>query len=205
MKIVFIGPPASGKGTQAEMLAKKLKLPLISSGNLFRWQIKNKTELGKKIERVYNQGKLISNKITNTIIEKELKNKKKGFILDGYPRNLCQANYLRKLTHLDIVFEIWISSKETLRRLTGRRVCVCGATYHLIYAPPKKDEICDKCGKKLFIREDDQKEKVLKRLDIYRQETEPLINFYQKKGILIKINGEQPIPKVFKEIIKNFH
>lgn len=200
MKIVFIGPPASGKGTQAEFLSQKLKLPLISSGNLFRWQIKKKTILGRKIKKIYEQGKLISNEITNKIIERKLKNRKNGFILDGYPRNLCQANYLRKLTHLDIVFEIWISSKETLRRLTGRRVCVCGATYHLIYAPPKNNEICDKCGKKLFIREDDQKEKVLKRLDIYRQETEPLINFYQKKGILIKINGEQPIPNVFKDI-----
>lgn len=202
MRIVFIGPPASGKGTQSEMLAKKLKLPLISTGNLFRWHIENKTELGRKIEKIYNQGKLISNLIVNKIISQEIKKQKNGFILEGYPRNINQAKKLKSITNLDFVLEIWISDQEALRRLTGRRVCFyCGATYHLIYAPPKKKGICDKCGHRLSLREDDKREKVLKRLSIYHRQTEPLINFYQKEGILIKINGQQPILKVFKEIV----
>ncbi|MFN3301530.1 MAG: adenylate kinase family protein [Patescibacteria group bacterium] len=201
MRIILIGPPASGKGTQAELLAKKLKLPLISTGNFFRWQIKKNTSLGKKIKKIVERGKLVPDQITNKIIEKEIKSKKK-FILDGYPRNLNQANYLKSLTDIDIVFEIWISKKEILKRLTGRRVCSCGATYHLIYAPPKNDEICDKCGRKLFIREDDKKTNVLKRISIYQKETKPLIDFYRKEKKLIKINGQQPILKVFKDIIE---
>jgi len=202
MKIVFIGPPASGKGTQAELLAKKLKLPLISSGNLFRWHIKNKTKLGQKIKKIINAGKLVSDKLTNKIIKDKILKQKRGFILDGYPRTINQAQALAKITDLDIVFEIWISRAETFKRLTGRRVCQCGATYHLIYSPPKNDEICDKCGRKLFIRDDDKKQRVAVRLKIYHQQTEPLIKFYQKQGILVKINGEQPIPDVFKDIIK---
>ncbi len=200
MKIALIGPPASGKGTQAELLSKELKLPLISTGNLFRWQIRRKTKLGKMIEEIVNRGDLVPDEIVNKIIKKETKNKR-NFILDGYPRNLNQAIFLDSITSLDYVLEIWISDQEALKRLTLRRVCQCGKTYHLIYNPPKNEEICDECGRTLFIREDDQKEKVLKRLEIYHQQTKPLIDFYQKKGILVKINGEQPIKDVFSEIL----
>lgn len=201
MKIVFIGPPASGKGTQAEMLARKLNLPLISSGNLFRWHIKNKTELGQKVEKILSRGNLVSNEITNQIVAKEIEKESANFILDGYPRNINQAEFLKTITKVDIVFEIWISEKEAIRRLSGRRVCQCGATYHLIFKPPKKEKICDLCGGKLFQRDDDTKDKIKYRFQIYQKETEPLLAFYQKEGMLMKINGEPSIPEVFKEIL----
>ncbi|MCX7778971.1 MAG: nucleoside monophosphate kinase [Patescibacteria group bacterium] len=202
MKIALIGPPASGKGTQAELLAQKFKIPLISSGNLFRWHIKNKTELGRKVEPVINQGKLVSDSLTNQIIKEEIDKTKNSFILDGYPRTIHQAIFLDSITNLDYILEIWISDQEVLNRLTLRRVCQCGKTYHLVYNPPKNEGVCDECERTLFIREDDEKEKILKRLEIYHQESEPLIDFYQKRGILVKINGEQPIQNVFQEILR---
>lgn len=205
MRVVFIGPPASGKGTQAEMLAQKLNLSLISSGNLFRQHIKNKTELGQKVEKTLSEGNLVSNEITNQIVAEEIKKELSGFILDGYPRNINQAEFLKTITNINVVFEIYISEKEAIRRLSGRRVCKCGATYHLIFKPPQKQEICDLCGGKLFQRDDDTEEKIKYRFQVYRQETEPLITFYQKEGVLIKINGEPPIPDVFRDIITNLH
>jgi len=202
LKIVFFGPPASGKGTQAELLAKKFRLPLISTGNIFRWHIKKKTFLGKKLEKLINQGKFVPDRIVNKIVASELKKIKKGFILDGFPRNLSQAKELAKISPPDLVIEIMVSSSEVIRRISGRRVCECGETYHLIYNPPKREGICDSCGKKLFQREDDKKKNVLKRLKIYYSETKPLEDFYQKQNKLIKINGEQSIDKVHQEILK---
>lgn len=202
MNIIFIGPPASGKGTQAEMLAKKINLPLVSTGNLFRQHIINKTKLGQTVEKILAAGDLVSNEITNQILEEEIKNKLNGFILDGYPRNIEQANFLKTKVKIDIAFEIYISAQEVIRRLSGRRVCQCGATYHLIFKPPQKVGICDTCGGQLFQREDDTEEKIKYRYAIYQKETEPLINFYQQEKILIKINGQPPIADVFKEILQ---
>jgi methionyl aminopeptidase len=204
MKIVLIGPPGSGKGTQAELMSKKMNFFLISPGNIFRWHIKNKTELGEKIKKVIEKGELVSDEIVNQIIKKEIETKE-NYILDGYPRNLNQAKFLDLITEIDYVLEIWISDQEALKRLTLRRVCQCGKTYHLIYNPPKKDEICDECKRKLFIRDDDKKENVIKRLKIYHQETEPLLDYYQKESTVIKINGQQPIQDVFEEIIKKIN
>lgn len=201
MKIIFIGPPASGKGTQAEMLAKKLKLPLISSGNLFRQHIINKTELGQKVKEILATGDLVSNEITNQIIAKEINDQPNNFILDGYPRNVDQANFLKTITKIDCAFEIFITLEETIRRLSGRRVCQCGATYHLIFKPSQKLGLCDLCGGKLFQREDDTEEKIKYRYGIYLKETKPLIDFYQKEKILIKIDGQPPIAEVFEDIL----
>lgn len=202
MNIIFIGPPASGKGTQAEMLAKKINLPLVSTGNLFRQHIINKTKLGQTVEKILAAGDLVSNEITNQILAEEIKNKLTGFILDGYPRNIEQAIFLKTKVKIDIAFEIYISAQEVIRRLSGRRVCKCGATYHLIFKPPQKAGICDACGGQLFQREDDTEEKIKYRYAIYQKETEPLINFYQQEKILIKINGQPPIADVFKEILE---
>lgn len=201
MKIVFIGPPASGKGTQAEMLAKKMNLKLISTGNVFRQEIKNQTELGLKVAEIINSGNLVSDEMTNQIIDQEFEKLKDDFILDGYPRNFDQAKYLDEKVKIDIAFEVWISEKESMRRLSGRRVCQCGQTYHLIFNPPKKEEVCNFCNAKLFQREDDTEEKIKYRFRIYQQKISHLIDFYQKKGILIKIDGEKTIPEVFEEIL----
>lgn len=204
MNIIFIGPPASGKGTQAEMLAAKTNLSLVSTGNLFRQHIINKTKIGQTVEKILAAGNLVSNEITNQILEEAIISKPHGFILDGYPRNIEQAKFLKSKTKVDVAFEIYISIKEAIRRLSGRRVCKCGATYHLIFKPPQKPELCDLCHGKLFQREDDTEEKIKYRYGIYQKETEPVIDFYQKEKVLIKINGEPPISEVFKELMEKF-
>lgn len=204
-QIIFLGPQSSGKGTQAELLAKKLKLPVITIGNIYREHIKKQTILGRKIAKFVNQGKLVPDQITNQVIVKLVKKYKPGFILDGYPRNLIQANFLDKVARITNLFEITLSNKEAIRRISGRRSCVCGEVYHLIYRPPKKNGICDKCGKKLYIREDDQISTVKKRLKIYRKELKKLLNFYQPKKVLIKIDGRPAIKKIHQTILKKLY
>lgn len=203
LKIILLGSPISGKGTQAEMLSKKLGIPHISTGNIFRYNIQKKTKLGKIAAKLINQGKFVPDDITNQLLDKSLRKIKNGFILDGYPRNLNQARALEKISLIDYAFFVKISDKEAIQRITGRRVCLsCGRVYHLKYQPPKKKGICDFCQKELIHREDDSKEVIQKRLKIYHQNTEPLIDYYRQKGILIEINGEQPIEKVQRDILK---
>lgn len=204
-QIIFLGPQSSGKGTQAELLAKKLELPVITIGNIYREHIKKQTILGRKIAKFVNQGKLVPDQITNQVIAKLVKKYKSGFILDGYPRNLIQANFLDKVARITNLFEITLSNKEAIRRISGRRSCVCGEVYHLIYRPPKKNGICDKCGEKLYIREDDQISTVKKRLKIYRKELKKLLNFYQPKKVLIKIDGRPAIKKIHQTILKKLY
>lgn len=203
-KIVFFGPQASGKGTQAEFLSSKLNLPNISVGNLFRNHIKNQTKLGKTAEGYINQGKLVPPKIVNEMTIDRLKESdcKNGFILDGYPRNLDQFNAFEKFTKITHAIEVWISDEEAIRRLSGRRSCSCGEIYHIKYNPPRIKNICDKCGGGLYIRDDDTPEAIKMRLKIYHKETEPLIKLYQEMGVHIKINGEQSIVKVNKDIMR---
>jgi len=202
-KIVLVGRPASGKGTQAELLAKNFSFPLISSGNLFRQCRRKRTELGKKIKGIIDEGRLIPDEITNEIVFKEIKKQKKGFVLDGYPRTFNQATKLSKVTDLDVVFEIFISEKEVLERLSNRRVCQCGATYNLISKLPQKKNTCDSCGGKLFQRGDDKPVAIKQRLAVFSRQTMPVIKYYRQKGILIKINGKQSIEDVFKDVLKN--
>ncbi len=203
MKIIFLGAQASGKGTQAILLAKKLKVPHISTGDILRAKIEEGDVLGKKLESYMDKGKLVPNKITNKVIEDRLQKKdsKKGFILDGYPRTLAQAKFLDKIIGLDKVIKIEVSDREAVERIKNRRSCDCGKTYNLKYNPPKKDGICDNCGEKLFTRDDDKPGAVKKRLSIYHKKTEPLIKYYIKKNILISVDGEQKIEKIHKDII----
>ncbi|MFH1838347.1 MAG: nucleoside monophosphate kinase [Candidatus Kuenenbacteria bacterium] len=207
MKIIFFGPQGSGKGTQAELIAKKFNIPAISPGAIFRQEIAKKTKLGKIATEYLNKGKLAPSNLTNEIVKKYLKksNCKKGFILDGYPRDLIQANFLDKIVKIDLAIEIVLSSKECLKRFAGRQNCICGAVYHLKFNPSKKKGICNKCGKKLFVREDEKPEAIKKRLEIFYKKTKPLFKKYQDKKILIKINGDQSIKDVYKEIIKKLN
>lgn len=204
MKIIMLGPQASGKGTQAKLLAEKLKIAHISTGEIFR-AMTRETALGKKVRDLIDNGNLVPNDITNEVVKERLLKEdcKKGFILDGYPRNMNQALALDKIAKLDKVIYLDINIKETLRRISGRRECTkCKAIFNIYTNKPKKEGICDNCNNKLYQRDDDKEEAVKKRLEIYHNETTPLINFYEKKGILLRINGEQTIDAIAKDVYK---
>jgi len=205
--IIIMGPQGSGKGTQADILSQKLNIPHISTGEIFRENIKNQTELGKKIDAIVKLGSLVSDEITNEITKKrlELPDCANGFILDGFPRNLIQAEFLNKIKTIDLVLDVLINDDEAIKRITQRRTCPqCQKVYHLIFNSPKQENTCDKCGQKLIIREDDKKEAVKKRLEIYHKQTKPLIDFYKAKNIYQEIDGAPPIPEVTKAIAKIF-
>lgn len=203
LNIVIIGPQGSGKGTQANLIAAKYKIANISTGEMFREAVKNQTDLGKAVKAIIDRGDLVPDDLTNELVKERLSKDdcQFGFILDGYPRNLSQAEYLlthQKITH---VLEIWISDEEAIKRISGRRICSnCGATYHVLYNPPKQENICDRCGGKLTQRDDDNEKSVKQRLKIYHQETESIISFFQKKNLLYRINGEQRIPDVARDV-----
>lgn len=209
--LIFMGPPGSGKGTQTDMLAAKLKLPAISPGELLRQEVKKKTAIGKRIKNILASGEFVNNKIVEVLLEKRLakKDAAKGIIFDGFPRNHKQIAYLEKRFDSFSVerYNAWtvyidISDSEAKKRLTARRVCFCGATYHLISKPPKKKGICDECGQKIEHRADDKPAVVLKRLKIFHKENDPLLKFFLKKKMLIMINGERGIKDIQEDIIK---
>lgn len=204
MKLILIGPPGSGKGTQAELLKEKYKIPHISVGNILLDNIKKGTKLGKLAKPYYDKGKLVPLYIVSGLIKKRIKEKdcKNGFILDGYPRTIEQVKLFEKSNDIDKIILVTLPRKKVYDRISKRYMCKCGANYHLTNNPPKIKGICDKCGGKLFRREDDTIPVIKKRLDIYTKQTEPLIKYYIKKGKLIKINGDQEIKKVFKNVIK---
>lgn len=207
-RIIVFGPQASGKGTQAEILSRELKIPWISTGEIFRQNINAKTDLGKLAASYINQGNLVPDDITNQLIAQRFKKDdvQEGFILEGYPRNEVQFKALGQLTQVAVALEIWISDQEAILRISGRRVCSrCGMIYHIKFHPPKKEGICDICGGTLVQREDDQEEAIKLRLSIYHKNTEPLLKIYQKMGILVKINGEQPIAQVTQEIFQKLN
>ena len=210
--LIFFGPPGSGKGTQAEMLNKKLGLVYISTGSLLRNEIKSNSKLGKLVKPIIDQGNFVANEIVNAIVAKRLKKKDatRGAIFDGYPRNISQQNLLvdnfteMKLDEKkDKLFSVLIdvADKEVKKRITKRRSCACGEVYHLIYKPSKKPGVCDKCGGKLYTREDDKAQVIIKRLKIYHQEIKPLLDFWQKKSKLILIDGEQSPNEVQKALV----
>ncbi len=199
MRLVLIGPQGSGKGTQAKIISKKLKIPHISTGDLLR---NLRGELKQKVDRYVNRGELIPDELMIEILKDRISKPdcKKGFLLDGFPRNLRQAKELNKLVEIDKVFEISIPDEEAIRRISGRRNCEnCGEIYNINTSPkPKQDGICDKCGGRLYQREDDNEKAVKKRLEIYHKETEPVLKYYNT----IKINGKQDIEKVTDDILK---
>lgn len=209
MRIVFLGPPGAGKGTQAEALSKEKKLPHISSGNLLREVVESGTETGIKAHQYINKGLLVPDQIIVDIIRERILQSdcKDGFILDGFPRTLTQAKILDETlekigNRLDVVFFFSVSRESVVLRLSGRRICsTCGANYHIKYVPAAKDGICDKCGGKLYQRADDKMETVLERIKVYHEQTEDLIDYYKKNGILKEIESESTIESITKNIM----
>ena len=203
-----MGLPGAGKGTQAEEINKKYGIPHISTGDMFRLAIKEGTPLGKQAQGYMDEGALVPDEVTNGIVEERLSKDDcaKGYLLDGFPRTIPQAEALDEITtkldrQLDYVIHVDVPEEKLLERLTGRRVCsTCGSSYHITYNPPKVEGVCDKDGGALTQRDDDTAETVQKRLTVNIEQAKPLLDFYKEKGILITIDGDQPIDKVFTDI-----
>ena len=204
----MLGAPGAGKGTQAEMLAEKYGIPHISTGDIFRMNIKNGTELGKEAKTYMDQGLLVPDELTvRILLDRVAKDDcKNGYLLDGFPRNIPQANVLEEALSklgdkIDYAINVEVPDENIIRRMSGRRACVsCGATYHIEYIRPKQEGICDDCGQELVLRDDDRPETVGKRLSVYHEQTQPLIDFYQQKGILRTVDGTREMEEVFAEI-----
>lgn len=209
INLLIMGKPGAGKGTQAKKLLDFYKLTHISTGNIYREEIKNQTKIGIEAQKYISQGDLVPDDMTNDIVNEVLKTHKypNGFMLDGYPRTNSQANALDEiLNHLEIsltaVINVDVRDEVLLHRMAGRRVCTnCGHPYHIDYHAPKVDGICDFCGSKLVQRPDDLEESVMNRLSIYNKKTKPLLDHYQKLGILMVIDGEKTSNEVFKDIV----
>jgi len=200
LRIVVLGPPGAGKGTQAEMLERELGLKHLSTGDILREEVRKGTELGKRAEKYMKSGELVPDDLIVEMMEKEI-SKYDNFVLDGFPRNLKQAEALDKMCRIDKVILLEVPDEVILERLSLRRSCPkCNRVYHLKYNPPKENEICDYCGVKLYQRDDDKEEVIKKRLEVYRKETEPIAKFYREKGILVKVNGSKSIEEIFSDI-----
>lgn len=209
MRVVFLGPPGAGKGTQAETICKVKKIPHISSGNLLREAVENGKETGVKAKTFIEKGQLVPDEIVVDIIKDRIVKDdcEKGFILDGFPRTLSQAKVLDEMlaklsNKLDLVFYFAVSEESVVNRLSGRRICGnCGANYHITFVPSSKDGTCDKCGGKLNKRADDKPETILERLKVYREQTESLIQYYKKNGVLREIACDANIEAITKNIL----
>ena len=203
MNLVFLGPPGAGKGTMAAMVQKDYSIPHISTGELFRRAIKNKTSLGLKVQELIEKGNLVPDDLTISMVQERLQEKdaKKGFILDGFPRTIVQAEALEKISNLRKVIDFYVSEDVIIKRLSGRRSCRnCGAIYHVDFLPPKRENICDKCGGELYTRKDDTQESILNRLSVYQHETAPLIAYYSNKKLLKAIDGDGSAEVVYKRL-----
>lgn len=209
MKIVMLGAPGAGKGTQAIKIADKYDIPHISTGDIFRANIKGGTELGQKAKSYIDKGELVPDEVTigmllDRIAQDDCKN---GYVLDGFPRTIPQAESLTEALksqgdQIDFALNIDVPDEAIIERMSGRRACPkCGATYHIVYAAPKTENICDKCGTELIIRSDDKPETVKDRLNVYHQQTEPLIAYYKAAGVLREVDGAQELPKVFEDVV----
>ncbi len=209
MNIILLGPPGAGKGTQAKKIAESYALPHISTGDILRENINNKTKLGMKAKSYMERGELVPDELLITIIKERLSksNCLQGFLLDGFPRTIPQADALQMILtesnkNLDAVLNIDVDDEELIKRLSGRRMCSCGASYHMMFNPPKNNEICDRCKRKLYQREDDKTDAIKNRLIVYKKQTQPLIEYYKEKSLLRTIDGGKDISQVFEDIKK---
>ena len=210
MKIIMLGAPGAGKGTQAKMIADKYQIPHISTGDIFRSNIKEGTELGKEAKSYMDKGLLVPDELTvKILLDRVAKDDcRNGYVLDGFPRTIPQAEVLdealAKLNDkIDYAIDVDVPDENIIRRMSGRRACLaCGATYHIEHIPPKTEGICDRCGKELVQRDDDKEETVKNRLNVYHEQTQPLIDFYTKKGILKTVDGTVDMKDVFAAIVK---
>ena len=210
MKIIMLGAPGAGKGTQAKQIAEKYHIPHISTGDIFRANIKNGTQLGKEAKKYMDQGMLVPDELTTNLLVDRIKNAdcENGYVLDGFPRTIPQAECLDQALAkmndaVDYAINVDVPDENIICRMSGRRACLsCGATYHIQYHPPKADNTCDVCGSQLVLRDDDKPETVKKRLEVYHGQTQPLMDYYAAKNILIQVDGTQDIDKVFADIVQ---
>lgn len=210
MKIIMLGAPGAGKGTQAKKIAAKYEIPHISTGDIFRANIKEGTELGKKAKTYMDQGLLVPDELVVDLVVDRVNQEdcKNGYVLDGFPRTIPQAEALDKALaelgqKMDYAIDVDVPDENIVNRMSGRRACLkCGATYHIVYAAPKKENICDTCGEALVLRDDDKPETVSKRLKVYHEQTQPLIDYYTKQGVLKTVDGTCALDEVFKAIVE---
>ena len=206
MNLILLGAPGAGKGTQAEVISKELNIPTISTGNMLRAAVKAGTEYGMKAKAAMDAGDLVSDDIVIGILKDRINepDAQNGFILDGFPRTVPQAEALDAMgVKIDKVVEIFVPDETIKQRVSGRRVCLdCGATYHVVFNAPKLEDTCDSCGEKLILRDDDKPETVKKRLDVYHEQTQPLIDYYKKAGALREVDGTVDMEDVFQAIVK---
>lgn len=210
MKVIMLGAPGAGKGTQAKQIADKYSIPHISTGDIFRANIKNGTELGKKAKTYMDQGLLVPDELVVELVADRIQQDdcKNGFVLDGFPRTIPQAEALdaalEKINEkMDYAIDVDVPDENIIKRMSGRRACLnCGATYHIVSIPTKVEGICDRCGSPIVLRDDDKPETVKKRLEVYHEQTQPLIDYYKKQDILRTVNGVQPMEDVFKSIVE---
>lgn len=205
MRIIMLGPPGSGKGTQGDLIEKRYGFPKISTGDLLRLAVSESTALKKKAEAQMKRGGLVEDEIVLDIVKKRILNDdcRLGYVLDGFPRNISQAKKLEEMdgNRQEIVIEIHLPEEIIVQRLSARRICPqCAAVYNILNTKPKREGMCDACGSRLFHREDDQRKVIKERLRVYRQQTEPLIGYYQKKGSLQRVDGSREIEDVFQNI-----
>ena len=209
MKIIMLGAPGAGKGTQAKKIAEKYGIPHISTGDIFRANIKEGTELGKKAKEYMDQGALVPDSLTLDLIMDRFKapDCANGYVLDGFPRTIPQAEALTKTlaeagAAMDYAINVEVPDAAIVERMSGRRACLkCGATYHIVYSPTKEEGKCDTCGGELIIRDDDKPETVQKRLTVYHDQTQPLIDYYRNMNILKSVDGTKPMDEVFSDIV----
>ncbi len=203
MNLVFLGPPGAGKGTIAAVAKDFFDIPHISTGDLFRYNIKNETELGKEVKAILASGELVPDSVTIKMVEDRFTqdDTKKGFILDGFPRTIAQADALSQIKEIDAVVNFVLDRESIIKRLSGRRMCKStGRIYHILYNPPKVEGIDDETGEALIQRDDDKEDAILNRLDVYQAQTEPLIEYYREKGLLVDIDASKDASQVFEQV-----
>lgn len=210
MKIIMLGAPGAGKGTQAKKIAEVCNVPHISTGDIFRANIKNGTPLGAKAKEYMDKGLLVPDELVCDLVVDRIQQSdcEKGYILDGFPRTIPQAEALTNALNaigqkMDYAINIEVPDENIIQRMSGRRACVgCGATYHVVYNPTKVEGVCDACGEALILRDDDKPETVKNRLNVYHDQTQPLIDYYTKQGILVEVDGTKNMDEVFADILK---